>query len=250
MIPALFVSHGSPQLVLEGGEWGRDLRRAGEKILSQKPSLALVVSAHWITDSPCLESSERPKTIHDFSGFGEDLYRFEYPATGDPDLVREIAEHIGAEVVVRGLDHGAWAVLSHLFPKGEVPVTQMSIPSGLSLEDHVRLGSRLRDLRDWVVVIGSGGAVHNLMDALLRPKDTPSWAVEFNEFLKEVVLKRDMTALLNYRNDLGKVAHPTEEHIIPIFYFLSSLTEEERVEVLYDGFEFGSISLLSFISTP
>jgi len=98
-----------------------------------------------------------------------------------------------------------------------------------------------------VFLIGSGGAVHNLRDAVFNPKETPQWAVDFKERLKEWVLKKDVTAILSYRDSLGRLAHPTEEHLIPLLYFLGSLYPGEGIDILYDGFEFGSISLLSFV---
>jgi 4,5-DOPA dioxygenase extradiol len=189
------------------------------------------------------------KTIHDFGGFSEDLYGLSYPAPGNPSLASDIAEVVGGKCLKgRGLDHGAWTLLWHLFPEADIPVTQMSIDIGRTLEEHIELGGALRDFRDRVVVIGSGGAVHNLRDALLNPKRTPEWAVRFKELLKEIVLSKDTESLLKYRDKLGKLAHPTEEHLIPLFYFLGSLFPEEEVGVLYDAFEFGSISLLSFLS--
>jgi len=189
------------------------------------------------------------KTIHDFYGFSEELYELEYPAPGNPELAGEVAEKVGGKCIKdRGLDHGAWAVLWHLFPEADVPVTQMSIDVRRSLKEHFELGNMLRELRGRVLIISSGGAVHNLRDAILNPGGPPEWAVEFKELLKERVLSKDVNSLLNYRDDLGKLAHPTEEHLIPLFYFMGSLYPEEEVEVLYDGFEFGSVSLLSFSS--
>ncbi|MDQ7082759.1 MAG: hypothetical protein Q9N34_07285 [Aquificota bacterium] len=96
-------------------------------------------------------------------------------------------------------------------------------------------------------MIGSGGAVHNLKDAILNPEGPPRWAVDFKERLKEWVLKKDLRDILGYRDSLGRLAHPTEEHLIPLLYFLGSLYPEEDVSLLYDDFEFGSISLLSFV---
>ncbi|RLJ70514.1 4,5-DOPA dioxygenase extradiol [Hydrogenivirga caldilitoris] len=247
MIPAAFISHGSPELTIRGGRWAESLKGLGRRVKKLNPELVLVISAHWLTDGVHLECSEKHKTIHDFYGFAKELYELEYPAIGRPELCREIAQVLKGKCVKdRGLDHGVWTILRHMFPEADIPVTQLSIDTGKSLREHFELGKKLRDFRDRVMVIGSGGAVHNLKDAVLNPTRTPGWAVEFQEFLREKVTSKDVEALLNYRSELGSIAHPTEEHIIPLFYFLGSLREEERVEVLYEGFEFGSVSLLSF----
>ena len=209
----------------------------------------LVVSAHWLTEGVYLECSERHRTLHDFSGFSRELYELEYPAKGDPELCGKIAKALGGRCTTgRGLDHGAWAVLWHLLPEADIPVTQLSIDVRRGLGGHLSLARELRAFRDKVLILGSGGAVHNLRDAILNPERPPEWAVEFKENLKKSVLQRDIDSLLGYRNELGRLAHPTEEHLIPLFYFLGSLHEYEEIEVIYDDFEFGSVSLLSFTS--
>ncbi|MDQ7039077.1 MAG: class III extradiol ring-cleavage dioxygenase, partial [Aquificota bacterium] len=143
-----------------------------------------------------------------------------------------------------------WAVLWHMFPDRRFPVSQISIDADKELKDHLALAEKLRSFRDRVVLIGSGGAVHNLKDAVFNPEGPPGWAVDFKERLKEWVLRKDTNAVLNYRDNLGRLAHPTEEHLIPLFYFLGSLYPDDEVSVLYDSFEFGSVSLLSFVGGP
>ena len=229
MIPSLFVSHGSPELVLKDSEWAKALRMIGRKIRRFRPQLALIISAHWLTEGVYLECSSDHKTIHDFHGFSEDLYELKYPAKGNPELCREIAKELGGRCATgRGLDHGAWAVLWHIFPEADVPVSQLSIDTRIDLRGHLKLARKLKKFRDRVLIIGSGGAVHNLRDAILNPEGPPAWAVEFKERLKEMVLKKDTERLLSYRDDLGKLAHPTEEHLIPLFYFLCSLKGKKR----------------------
>ncbi|MDQ7037759.1 MAG: class III extradiol ring-cleavage dioxygenase, partial [Aquificota bacterium] len=154
-LPAVFVSHGSPRLVLNGGGWARALRSLGLRIGNLQPDLVLVVSAHWITRGTAVECSREMKTLHDFHGFSPELYRLSYPARGDPELCREIADWIGAVCVEnRGLDHGAWAVLWHMFPDRRFPVSQISIDADKELKDHLALAEKLRSFRDRVVLIG------------------------------------------------------------------------------------------------
>jgi len=251
MITSLFISHGSPMLIFDRGQWAQTLRSTGERIKSLNPELILIVSAHWLTEGTEIECSESLKTIHDFYGFSEELYRLEYPAKGNPELCKDIAKEIDAKCVSgRGLDHGAWAILWHLLPEANIPISQLSIDVSKDLDEHLELGRRLRSFRDRVVIIASGGVVHNLRDAVFNPEKPPQWAIDFNEFIKEKVLKRDVEALLRYKeHKYGNLAHPTEEHFIPLIYFMGTLNSEEKVKILYDGFEFGSVSLLSFTNS-
>lgn len=249
ILPSIFISHGSPSLVLNNGSWAKTLRNVGKKIENLKPELILVVSAHWLTDGTKLECSKKLKTIYDFYGFEKDLYRINYDVEGNSNLTSEIAKKINGECITgRGIDHGAWTVLWHMFPEKTIPVSQLSIDKNKSLKEHLEIGKKLKEFRDRVLIICSGGAVHNIRNAFLNPDKLPNWAVEFKEFLKEKVINKDINALLNYRNEIGKLAHPTDDHLIPIFYFLKTLYENETVNVLFDDFEIGSISLLSFIS--
>ena len=111
MMPVLFLSHGAPSLPLEAGETGAVWRQLGAQLT--RPSSILVVSAHWETRIPTLSRAVKPETIHDFSGFPEELYRLQYPAPGAPQMAEMAAQALreaGIPVQLdesHGLDHGA-----------------------------------------------------------------------------------------------------------------------------------------------
>jgi len=243
---ALFVSHGSPLEAVEDDPWSRALAAWAAK--RPKPRAAVVVSAHW--EGPlAATSSPNPKTIHDFSGFPRELYEIQYPAPGDPALAREVARRLGADLDPRrGLDHGAWVPMRHLYPNADVPVVQVSLPPG---GDVLAMGRALADLRnDGVLLVGSGGAVHNLGDLdWAKPDGAPEpWAAGFDVWAAERAAAIDGASLARWESlgpEAGR-AHPTHEHWRPILFAVGAALPEDRVETLYQGFRYGTLSLRTF----
>lgn len=223
---------------VEDDAWSRALRAwaAGRP----RPRAVLVVSAHW--EAPAaVTSSAAPATIHDFGGFPQALYEIAYPAPGDPALAKEVARLTGAALDPRrGLDHGAWVPLRKLYPDADVPVLQLSLPPD---GDVVRLARALRGLRgDGVLLMGSGGAVHNLGRLAWDDKHAPEvpWAVAFDRWVAERA--GDVDALARWREVPGAAqAHPTPEHFLPILF-----AEGREIETLHEGFHYGSLSMRSF----
>src|SRR5215468_9391516 len=140
-MPTIFVSHGSPTLILEDVPARAFLASLGKQL--PKPAAIVAVSAHWDTDVPAVSLAHKPQTIHDFYGFPEALYRLRYPASGAPDLALRAAALLRssgipcAEDPRRGLDHGAWAPLMLIYPKADIPVAQLSIQPGAGSRHHL-----------------------------------------------------------------------------------------------------------------
>ena len=253
--PALFVSHGSPDLALRENGWTRSLREFGQR---HRPRAVLVVSAHWEERAPLrLTGAERPRTIHDFAGFPRELSERQYPCPGDPQMAARAArllEESGLPATVdpqRGLDHGAWVPLSFLFPKADVPVVQLSLPRPRGPAQIESVGRALARLREEdVLLLGSGGIVHNLWR--LRPGDleapTDSWAAEFDQWVGGRLAAGDFASLRRYREagPHAPEAAPTTEHFDPIFFPLGSVRPGDRYATVFEGFEMGSLSLRAF----
>jgi 4,5-DOPA dioxygenase extradiol len=224
--PALFVSHGAPTLPLESSAAREFLSSLGKTL--GKPEAILVISAHWESGDPEVSAVERPETIHDFFGFPQELYRLAYPAPGAPDLAARVSELLGTTAIAthvhptRGLDHGAWVPLLLMYPDADIPVTQLSVQPERGAEHHFRLGEVLRPLRDeGVLVLGSGGATHNLYEFGRHRPDAPppAWVTGFQEWLAQTIESGNTEAFLRYRERAPDAArnHPSEEHFLPIY---------------------------------
>jgi 4,5-DOPA dioxygenase extradiol len=249
MTPALFVSHGAPTAATEDGPWSRALRGWAARL--GRPRAAVVVSAHW-AGPLAVTSSTAPKTIHDFSGFPKELYEIQYPAPGDPALARDVARRLGADLDPRrGLDHGAWVPLRHLFPNADVPVVQVSLPPG---GDDLAMGRALAELRnDGVLLLGSGGAVHDLGDLDREHPDAPpaAWAAAFDRWAAERAAALDAASLARWRTLAPEPAraHPSDEHWRPFLFAMGAALPGDRVETLHESFRYGTLSLRTFAVT-
>jgi 4,5-DOPA dioxygenase extradiol len=252
-IPSVFVSHGAPTLALEESVHTEFLRALGRALGT--PRAILAVSAHWDTPGFAVSGAERPRTIHDFGGFAPELYELRYPAPGAPRLADRAAALLAAEGIAsdvsptRGLDHGAWVPLRHMYPDADVPVAQLSVSSGLGPAAHVALGRALAPLRDeGVLVLGSGGAVHNLGRIDFRGGQTAPWAAAFDAWIAERLIDGNTDELARYRSLApgATTAHPTEEHLVPVFVALGAGGEGARGEILHRGFTFGNLSMAAY----
>jgi 4,5-DOPA dioxygenase extradiol len=251
MMPVLFVGHGSPLNAIEETPFAAAWRDEAGRI--SRPKAILCVSAHWETNGARVTVMPRPRTIHDFQGFPEELYRVEYPAPGSPELAERVRVLAGVEEVAAdeswGLDHGTWSVVRRMYPAADIPVVQLSLDRMRSPSEHVALARTLRPLREeGVLVLGSGNVVHNL--PLMRwDLETPyPWAEEFDRLAAELVLAGDLERLTDYEalGESARLSIPTNEHYLPLLYALALRRPEERVAFFAQGIVLGSVSMRSF----
>lgn len=252
-MPVMFIGHGSPMNIVNDNAFTKALHKIGQT--HGKPTAILCISAHWLTRGTVVSVNPKPKTIYDFGGFPEALYQQKYEPNGHPELAREVVKAVQSIQVHEdhdmGLDHGAWAILHHMYPEQDVPVFQMSIDYNKPAQYHFDLAAELRALREkGVMIIGSGNIVHNLHRVDFSSENAPimDWAQTFDETVKRKIDARDFSALINYQG-LGKEAMmsiPTNDHYLPMIYTLGLLHDNESVEYAFEGFQHGSISMRCF----
>ncbi len=251
-MPALFIGHGSPMNTLEDNGYTAAWRALGQRL--PRPRAVLVVSAHWYFGATAVTAMPRPRTIHDFYGFPQKLFDFDYPAPGAPDVAQEIVETVkpqwvGLDRDQWGLDHGTWSVLAHLYPGADVPVLQLSINALKPLDYHLDLAARLSLLRErGVLILGSGNVVHNLrLVQWKRPVAAFDWAERFDDAVVEQ-LGRAPADLLRVQSHADyDQAVPTPDHFIPLLYLAGlAAASGEPAQPLLRGYSMGSISMTCY----
>ena len=257
MMPSLFVSHGSPMMVIEDSPASRFLKQWGEGF--DRPEAILMISAHWENSLvPLVSLAVRPETIHDFDGFPRALYGIRYDCPGAPDMARLAVDLLHAEsfeavaVPDRGLDHGAWAPLSLMYPDADIPVFQVSLIRGMGPREHYRMGLALKSLREkGVLVIGSGSMTHNLLEYMgSSPEDpAPPWVTDFQTWMKETLESGRVEDLLDYRAAAphARRNHPTEEHLLPLFAACGAAGEKAGAIRVHSSHAYGVIAMDMYV---
>ncbi len=251
---SLFVSHGSPTLILEDLPATRFLRRLGSDVA--RPKAIVAVSAHWMTRMPAVSGAARPETIHDFYGFPPPLYALKYAAPGAPDLAERLAEALrsaGFQAVIdpeQGLDHGAWVPAMLAWPAADIPILQLAVQPHLDAAHHYAMGQALAPLvAEGLLVMGSGSATHNLR-ALDRGRheSVAQWAQHFDDWLVAAIEAGDVAALLDWKHQAphARMAHPTDEHFLPLFVAMGAAGANTRGRTLHRSFTHGALSMSAF----
>lgn len=250
MYPSLFVAHGAPLLAVENNEYTRFINELPKSLI--KPKAVIVFSAHWESKVQMISNAEHYEMIYDFRGFSDELYHIQYPAKGSKETAEEIKALLQEQGIScqmdsnRGLDHGAWVVLGLLYPKANIPVISMSVNPKLVPEEQYRIGRALSSLRAKdVLILGSGGTVHNLRRLAWNQLRVENWAVHFDDWLAEQMEHWNLEALFDYetRAPFAKEAVPSTEHFIPILIAMGAADDLRRAKRLYRSYQYGNLSL-------
>jgi 4,5-DOPA dioxygenase extradiol len=249
MFPSLFISHGSPMLALEPGASGPALARLAAEL--PKPRAIVIMSAHWESEDILVNANPQPETWHDFGGFPAALFAVQYPAPGLPELSVEVAKLLNAADLParidskRPFDHGVWVPLSLMYPKADIPIVQVSLPSRQGPALQTRVGQALASLREHgVLVIGSGSITHNLreLDWHAGPESVEPWALEFRDWIVEKLASNDELALHDYRRLAPHAVrnHPSDEHLLPLYFARGAGGE---FSIAHQGFTMGALGM-------
>lgn len=254
LMPVLFIGHGHPMNALLDNNFTQALTQLGKNL--EKPTAALVISAHWFTKGTYVSVNPHPKAIYDFGNFDARLFDIRYEPAGSPELAQEVKK-LAAQFPIQedstmGLDHGTWTVLKYIFPQADVPVFQLSIDYSQPPAYHYQLGQALKKLRrKGVLIIGSGNIVHNLRTLDWQHSEAPpyDWAVEFDAIVKQRLDQGAFSDLVNYQQ-FGSVAQasvPTNDHYLPMLYTLGLVEPTEHIRYSFEGFQYAGISMRSFM---
>lgn len=250
-MPVLFVGHGSPMNAIEDNSFTHNWQKIAGKI--PRPKAILVISAHWFTSGSRIMDAENPTTIYDMYGFPMDLYEIKYNAPGAPALAHEVKKLITSKVEIDnswGLDHGAWSVLHRMYPKADIPVTQLSIDYNAAPEVHYGIGREITKLRqEGILILASGNVVHNLSLVDFDQKGGFDWAHQFDKYIKTQVLKNDHDAILDYQSagSSARLSVPTPDHFFPLLYALGASSPNDHIEVFNEEAVYGSLSMTSYL---
>ncbi len=255
IIPTVFLSHGSPMLMLEPGRTGPAWQALAADL--PRPRAILAVSAHWNTRTPAVSAAPTPETIHDFYGFTPALYELGYQPPGAVELAAEIGELVpGIEIDRRrGLDHGAWSPLRFMYPVADIPVIQLAVMPHADAETHYRLGTLLQPLAgQGILILASGGLTHNLGDVVWDAADGKALphVREFRDWFVDALERRDLPALFDWQRRAPHAAraHPSPEHLLPLYVALGAAGDAADAKLAFSDCQLGALALDAFRFSP
>lgn len=248
---SLFIGHGSPLLAVQHNEYSAFLSELGKRY---RPKAIVIFSAHWESEMLSLTYTDNVlDTVYDYYGFPDEMYQIKYQAKGSiavAEILEERFEKVSIQIKreeKRGLDHGSWVALRHMYPEADIPVIQLSVDPFLSPKEQYNIGKALRGIgNENILIIGSGTTVHNLRWFYPDATEPAKEAVAFDNWIIDKVQKRDMESLDHYTQlaPHASLAVPRPEHFVPLFLAMGSGEEKKKPVVINQTYEFGTMSNL------
>lgn len=246
---SIHIDHGNPMNAILDTPYTRAIQELGENIA--KPDTIIIISAHFMSDDILeIGTNPNPEMIYDMYGFPDTLYGVQYPVAWDVLWAKNLGKYLESSWIKsiytpdRGIDHGIWSILVHLFPHGDVPIIPLSVTYRQGSEYHVMLGEKLRKYSEWknILFLSSGNIVHNLRELNWNTITTPQWASDFDTHIETYLKNQDYQKMIQYQNIPGaEISIPTPDHLYPFLTFVGTLGNN-WVEAVFQWFELGSIS--------
>ncbi|KAJ6762332.1 EXTRADIOL RING-CLEAVAGE DIOXYGENASE-LIKE [Salix koriyanagi] len=256
MMDTVYISHGSPMMAIDESIPARKFLKTWQQIFKERPKAILIISGHWDTKEPTVNVVNRNETIYDFYGFPKSMYKLKYTPPGAPLLAKRVKELLMEngfkrvhEDKTRGVDHGAWVPLMLMYPEAEIPVCQLSVQTDRDGTYHYNLGKALAPLREeGILIMGSGATTHNLGTMQPSGSPVPSWALQFDTWLKNALLEGRYEDVNHYdsRAPYGKMAHPWPDHFYPLHVAMGAAGENAKAKLVHHSWDHGTLSYASY----
>ncbi|WP_131918314.1 4,5-DOPA dioxygenase extradiol [Heliophilum fasciatum] len=250
-MPTLFIGHGSPMNAIEENRYTLNWMKAAVRM--PKPEAILAISAHWYTIGTRIMDEAVPRMIYDMYGYPERVYRVSYQPKGAPEFAHLTQDLLKRDVKIDnswGLDHGTWSVLCRMYPQADIPVYQLSVHGSANIETHFQIGRELGPLREkGVLILGSGNVVHNFSKINIAMKEPYSWAVDFDNYIKEKIMAKQYDDVLHYEGagKSAELAFFTPEHFYPLLYILGASRDDDTLTVFNNSCTMGAMSMTSYL---
>lgn len=260
-MPTLFVSHGGPNIITDPSP-ARDYLSSLSSLVG-RPRAIVIASAHFETDGAVVVTDPAPGMIYDFGGFAPELYQMVYPALGEPELAMRIAHLLvdaGIETRVaptRGYDHGSWTTMKLAFPAADIPIVQVSIDPDRDASYHYGLGRALSPLREeGVLLVGSGHITHNLRavfgamrHGMAADPEMTRQVEAFTGWFAEEFANGERDRILDWKRlaPFVRENHPTDEHLMPLFFAYGAAGDRPRAERAHASRQFGFFAFDSWM---
>ncbi|PWN88837.1 LigB subunit of an aromatic-ring-opening dioxygenase LigAB [Acaromyces ingoldii] len=240
--PAFFFSHGSTMMLGEPSAPAAYWEQVGRLAIEQGVERIVMMGAHWHVEGDHFEVATNPKPSKQPVAWVDPKKYINF----DPNYDVDFAQHVLRELEDAGIDarpcpkfeiiHDTFLILKWMFPRGKsLPLVIISSNVHFDPHQHLQIGVALRHLRrQRCLLIGSGGAVHNLYrnsfsqavfhrDNFAQERQPEQWALDFGQAFSDAVqynsgpgLRRAVTRLMMHPQ--FRDAHATDDHFMPAIF--------------------------------